>query len=90
MTASGGVWRTARGPLTLDRPRILGILNRTPDSFSDGGRLTDLDTALARAEAMLEAAGRRAALRGGARPRSWMVAAPASGIASARASAVSR
>lgn len=55
MTASGGVWRTARGPLTLDRPRILGILNRTPDSFSDGGRFTDLDTALARAEAMLEA-----------------------------------
>lgn len=55
MSAPGGVWQTARGPLALDRPRILGILNRTPDSFSDGGRFTDLDAALARAEAMLEA-----------------------------------
>ncbi len=27
--------------LTLDRPRIMGILNLTPDSFSDGGRYTN-------------------------------------------------
>jgi len=32
--------------LTLDRPRIMGVLNVTPDSFSDGGR-TDPDTAIA-------------------------------------------
>ena len=28
--------------LSLDRPRIMGILNATPDSFSDGGTVTDL------------------------------------------------
>ncbi len=39
--------------LTLDRPRIMGILNLTPDSFSDGGRYTQLDQALFRAEQML-------------------------------------
>ena len=27
--------------LTMDRPRIMGILNTTPDSFSDGGTVTD-------------------------------------------------
>lgn len=27
-----------RGSLPLDRPRILGVINLTPDSFSDGGR----------------------------------------------------
>lgn len=34
--------------LVLDRPRIMGIINVTPDSFSDGGRLADADAALAR------------------------------------------
>jgi dihydropteroate synthase len=39
-------WRVARDrELTLDRPRILGILNVTPDSFSDGGRYVDPDVA---------------------------------------------
>ena len=46
-------WRTARGALTLDRPVILGILNVTPDSFSDGGRYTRADAALAHAESLL-------------------------------------
>jgi dihydropteroate synthase len=41
-------------PLRLDRPRIMGILNVTPDSFSDGGVYVDPDTALARARAMVE------------------------------------
>src|SRR5438309_5992765 len=36
-------WRYATGTLSLDRPRILGIVNITPDSFSDGGRLRSLD-----------------------------------------------
>ena len=48
-------WETARGPVALDRPVILGILNVTPDSFSDGGRFAGLDAALARADALLEA-----------------------------------
>lgn len=39
--------------LALDRPIIMGILNVTPDSFSDGGRYNRLDAALARAEQMV-------------------------------------
>jgi dihydropteroate synthase len=50
----GGEWRTARGALTLDRPRIFGILNVTPDSFWDGGRNVGVSAALARTEALLE------------------------------------
>jgi dihydropteroate synthase len=38
-------WRHATGELSLDRPRILGVVNMTPDSFSDGGRLLTLDDA---------------------------------------------
>ena len=34
--------------LELDRPRIMGILNVTPDSFSDGGRYLSLPAALER------------------------------------------
>jgi dihydropteroate synthase len=39
----------------LDRPLIMGVLNVTPDSFSDGGRWLDPATALAQARAMREA-----------------------------------
>ena len=38
--------------LTLDVPRIMGILNVTPDSFSDGGTLAGVADAVARARAM--------------------------------------
>jgi dihydropteroate synthase len=38
--------------LALDRPRIMGILNVTPDSFSDGGDLATVQAAVARAQAM--------------------------------------
>ncbi len=34
--------------LGMDQPRIMGILNATPDSFSDGGMLGDAATAIAR------------------------------------------
>ena len=41
-------------PLTgLGRPQVMGILNVTPDSFSDGGRWTDPDAAVAHGLAML-------------------------------------
>jgi dihydropteroate synthase len=33
--------------ITLDRPRLMGILNVTPDSFSDGGKYLALDKAVA-------------------------------------------
>jgi dihydropteroate synthase len=38
--------------LALDRPYVMGILNVTPDSFSDGGRFNTVETALAQATAM--------------------------------------
>jgi dihydropteroate synthase len=38
--------------LELDRPAVMGVLNVTPDSFSDGGRYLDPDAALAQAERM--------------------------------------
>jgi dihydropteroate synthase len=47
-------WRTARGVVPLDQPVILGILNVTPDSFSDGGRYAAADAALAHADSLLE------------------------------------
>ncbi len=42
--------------LTLDRPHVMGILNVTPDSFSDGGEHVDVDTAI-RAGLAMAAAG---------------------------------
>jgi dihydropteroate synthase len=48
-------WRVAGQSLPLDVPLIMGILNVTPDSFSDGGRYSDLDAAVAHAEQMAEA-----------------------------------
>jgi len=36
-------------------PEIWGILNVTPDSFSDGGKFTEVDKALAQAQSMLSA-----------------------------------
>lgn len=44
------------GTLSMDRPRIMGILNVTPDSFSDGGLFNAPEAALAQARAM-QAAG---------------------------------
>ena len=39
--------------LKLDRPLVMGILNVTPDSFSDGGKFLARDAALRHAEQML-------------------------------------
>src|SRR5438876_5779920 len=43
------VLRTRSGPLVLDRVALVGILNATPDSFSDGGRHLDPGRAAAAA-----------------------------------------
>jgi dihydropteroate synthase len=40
--------------LVLDRPRVVGILNVTPDSFSDGGRYPSLESAIEHALRMVE------------------------------------
>lgn len=47
-------WKTATGPIRLDRPVIVGIVNVTPDSFSDGGRLNDAGAVLAHATALVQ------------------------------------
>ncbi|MDR0308598.1 MAG: dihydropteroate synthase [Coriobacteriales bacterium] len=45
-------WKTAVGELSLARPLIMGILNVTPDSFSDGGRFKGDRVALGHARQM--------------------------------------
>ncbi len=40
--------------LIFDRPMVMGILNVTPDSFSDGGRFNESDLALAHVEQMVK------------------------------------
>jgi len=60
MTASGAAaaWTPrlewSRGLLELDAPRVMGVLNVTPDSFSDGGRYLDPGYAVEHAHAMVE------------------------------------
>lgn len=49
-------WQTSRRQLSLERPLIMGILNVTPDSFSDGGCYATIEKAVERAR-QLEAEG---------------------------------
>jgi dihydropteroate synthase len=52
---NGDVWLTSRRELDLSgRALIMGVLNVTPDSFSDGGRFLDPDVALDRAHSMVD------------------------------------
>jgi dihydropteroate synthase len=46
-------WQTARFRLAMDRVRVMGIVNVTPDSFSDSGLAFDATAALRRCEALL-------------------------------------
>jgi len=46
-------WEVRGTTVALDRPVILGILNVTPDSFSDGGKFSDTERALAHAEQLM-------------------------------------
>src|SRR5260370_22368880 len=43
-------WRCRHRTIDLERPVVMGILNVTPDSFSDGNRYSSVDAALERAE----------------------------------------
>ena len=48
------VWRLSAGrSVAIDRPCVLGIMNVTPDSFSDGGEHASVEAALRGAERML-------------------------------------
>jgi dihydropteroate synthase len=46
-------WQTTRFRIDLARPRVMGIVNVTPDSFSDGGRYGEVDAALAHGQRLL-------------------------------------
>jgi dihydropteroate synthase len=46
-------WRCRHRTIDLARPVVMGILNVTPDSFSDGGRYSSLEAAVARAAQMV-------------------------------------
>lgn len=51
MTTS--VWQTSRFSIDLTQPKVMAIVNLTPDSFSDGGQHTHLKQALDHAQTML-------------------------------------
>ena len=56
LRASHGPLQCGSRTIRLDQPQVMGILNVTPDSFSDGGKfLDDPEVANAHANAMLEA-----------------------------------
>lgn len=46
-------WQTRRFRIDLRRPRVMGIVNVTPDSFSDGGRHDDSRAAIAHCERLV-------------------------------------
>lgn len=46
-------WQTTHHRLDLARPRVMGIVNVTPDSFSDGGQHASAQSALAHCERLL-------------------------------------
>ena len=49
------IWQAGRFEIGLDKPKIMGIVNLTPDSFSDGGVYSqNAQTALAHAERLLK------------------------------------
>ncbi|HEX6062697.1 MAG TPA: dihydropteroate synthase [Longimicrobiales bacterium] len=48
-------WSTGRGSIDFSKPRVMGILNVTPDSFWDGGQHSGVTAALHQAEAMVHA-----------------------------------
>jgi len=48
------VWQTSRFRIDLAQPRVMGIVNVTPDSFSDGGVHASTETALRHCEQLLK------------------------------------
>jgi dihydropteroate synthase len=46
-------WQTSRFAIALDQPRVMGIVNVTPDSFSDGGRFVSTRSALEHCEQLI-------------------------------------
>lgn len=48
------IWQTSRFSIDLERPKVMGIVNVTPDSFSDGGRHASTIAALRHCEQLLK------------------------------------
>jgi dihydropteroate synthase len=48
------IWQTTRFSIDLSRPQVMGIVNVTPDSFSDGGQHASTRSALAHCEQLLK------------------------------------
>ncbi len=46
-------WQTTRFAIDLGRPQVMGIVNVTPDSFSDGGRHFSVEAACAHCDSLL-------------------------------------
>ncbi len=49
------IWQTTRFSIDLSIPKVMGIVNVTPDSFSDGGQYASTQAALKHCEALLKA-----------------------------------
>ena len=47
-------WQTTRFRIDLTRPRVMGIVNATPDSFSDGGQPADSEAAIRHCEQLVK------------------------------------
>ena len=47
------VWQTSRFEIDLSRPKVMGVVNVTPDSFSDGGEHFEIHSALMHCEQLL-------------------------------------
>ncbi len=47
-------WQTARFQIDLSRPRVMGIVNLTPDSFSDGGQHASAEAGIAHCKRLAE------------------------------------
>jgi len=54
VAGGAGVWAIRGGSIDRDRPVVMGILNVTPDSFSDGGELESVEFAVDRGLRMVE------------------------------------
>jgi dihydropteroate synthase len=50
---SNKIWQTSRRTISYEKTLVMGILNVTPDSFSDGGKFNTIDSALRQAEQMI-------------------------------------
>lgn len=75
-TREAPLWHARGHRIPLGGPVVMGIVNLTPDSFSDGGRLADLEAALDHARALV-AAGAALVDVGGESTRPGAAAVPA-------------